>query len=206
MIRRLAVIALLLVPAISLAQRGGRTQADRKTPLFDKEEAPKGPTLRVRDIEDQSPLKLLIDKKKDLKLSDAQVSELKDAESKLKDVNAPLYKAVDSLIRDIKNGSASPNDQAKEKLRGARVGLMDVLKELNKNYETPLNAVLERSARLFVRLRRARAADLKRRALAAGLCGRRTQQQRRAALPLALPVRPRHPASLSDRSDARTRR
>jgi hypothetical protein len=56
MIRRLAVIALLLVPAISLAQRGGRTQADRKTPLFDKEEAPKGPTLRVRDLEDQSPL------------------------------------------------------------------------------------------------------------------------------------------------------
>ena len=142
MISRLAVVALLLVPSISLAQRGGRTQADRKTPLFDKEDAPKGPTLRVRDIEDQSPLKLLIDKRKDLKLSDAQVSELKDTESKLKDVNAPLYKAVDSLIRDIKNGSASPNDQAKAKLRDARIGLMDVLKELDKNYETPLNAVL----------------------------------------------------------------
>ena len=106
MIRRLAVIALLLVPAISLAQRGGRTQADRKTPLFDKEEGPKGPTLRVRDIEDQSPLKLLIDKRKDLKLSDAQLSQLKDSETKLKDVNAPLYKAVDSLIRDMRNGSA----------------------------------------------------------------------------------------------------
>jgi hypothetical protein len=142
MIRRLAITALLFVPAISLAQRGGRTQADRKTPLFDKEEAPKGPTLRVRDIEDQSPLKLLIDKKKDLKLSDAQVSQLKDSETKLKDVNAPLYKAVDSLIRDMRTGSASPNDQAKAKLRDARVGLMDVLKELNKNYETPLNAVL----------------------------------------------------------------
>src|SRR5207342_1478591 len=116
MIRRLAVVALLLVPGISLAQRGGRTQADRKTELFPKEEAPKGPTLRVRDIEDQSPLKLLIDKRKDLKLSDAQLSELKDAETKLKDVNAPLFKAVDSLIRDMRSGSASPNDQAKAKL------------------------------------------------------------------------------------------
>ena len=45
MIRRLAVVVLLLVPSIALAQRGGRTQADRKTPLFDKEEMPKGPTL-----------------------------------------------------------------------------------------------------------------------------------------------------------------
>lgn len=142
MIPRLAVVALLLVPSIVLAQRGGRTQADKKTSLFDKEEAPKGPTLRVRDIEDQSPLKVLIDKRKDLKLSDAQVSELKDTESKLKDVNAPLYKAVDSLIRDMRNGSASPSDQSRAKVREARSGLMDVLKELNSNYETPLNAVL----------------------------------------------------------------
>jgi len=84
MIRRIAV-AVLLLPTLALAQRGGRTQADRKTPLFDKEEMPKGPTLRVRDIEDQSPLKLLIDKRKDLKLSDAQVTQLKESETKVKD-------------------------------------------------------------------------------------------------------------------------
>ena len=64
MIRRIAVIGFLFVPAVALAQRGGgRTQADRKTDLFEKQELPKGPTLRVRDIEDQSPLKLLIDKR-----------------------------------------------------------------------------------------------------------------------------------------------
>jgi len=142
MIRRLAVAALLLVPAISLAQRGGRTQADRKTPLFDKEEMPKGPTLRVRDIEDQNPLKLLIDKRKDLKLSDAQVSQLKDSETKLKDVNAPLFKAVDSLIRDMRNGSATPSDQSRTKVREARSGLMDVLSQLNGNYETPVKEAL----------------------------------------------------------------
>ena len=85
---------------------------------------------------------MLLDKKKDLKLSDAQVSELKDTETKLKDVNAPLFKAVDSLIRDMRNGSASPSDQSRAKVREARIGLMDVLKELNGNYETPLNAVL----------------------------------------------------------------
>jgi hypothetical protein len=142
MIRRLAVIALLLVPSLSLAQRGGRTQADRKTPLFDKEEAPKGPTLRVRDIEDQSPLKLLIDKKKDLKLSDAQLSQLKDSETKLKDVNAPLYKAVDSLLRDMKNGTAQPSEQSRAKVRDARSGLMDVLSQLNGNYDAPVKDAL----------------------------------------------------------------
>jgi hypothetical protein len=142
MTRRLAIVALLFVPAISLAQRSGRTQADRKTPLFDKEEMPKGPTLRVRDVEDQSPFKLLIDKRKDLKLSDAQVSQLKDSETKLKDVNAPLFKAVDSLIRDMRNGSASPSDQSRAKVREARSGLMDVLDQLKGNYDTPVKDAL----------------------------------------------------------------
>ena len=141
MIRRIAV-AVLLLPTLALAQRGGRTQADRKTPLFDKEEMPKGPTLRVRDIEDQSPLKLLIDKRKDLKLSDAQVTQLKESETKVKDTNAPLLKAVDSLIRELRNGVASPNDQSRIKVREARSGLMDVLKELNGTYDTPVKDVL----------------------------------------------------------------
>jgi hypothetical protein len=142
MIRRLLIAALLLVPSIGVAQRGGRTQADRKTPLFDKEEMPKGPTLRVRDVEDQSPLKLLIDKRKDLKLTDAQVAQLKDSETKLKDVNAPLLKAVDSLIRDMRNGSATPTDQARAKVRDARSGLMDVLKDLRTNYDASLKDAL----------------------------------------------------------------
>ena len=142
MIRRLAVAALLFVPSLALAQRGGRSQADKKTPLFDKEEMPKGPTLRVRDIEDQSPLKLLIDKRKDLKLSDAQVSQLKDSETKLKDVNAPLFKAVDSLIRDMRFGSQSPSDQARTRVREARSGLMDVLKDINTSYDTPVKDLL----------------------------------------------------------------
>jgi len=115
MIRPLAIVALLLVPAISFAQRGGRTQADRKTPLFDKEEAPKGPTLRVRDIEDQSPLKLLIDKRKDLKLTDDQLKQIKDLEGKLKEQNQPLFKALDSLRRDMRI-SAKPSEEERAKM------------------------------------------------------------------------------------------
>ena len=140
---RLLLAALLLVPSIAFAQRGGgRTQADRKTPLFDKEEAPKGPTLRVRDIEDQSPLKLLIDKRKDLKLTDAQLAQFKTAEDKLKEQNAPLFKSLDSYLRDMRGASSSPSDEARTKARDARSGVMEVLKELRTNYDASLKDLL----------------------------------------------------------------
>ena len=138
MMRRLLLATLILVPSIAVAQRGGRTQADKKTELFDKKDdaaVPKGPTLRVRDIEDQSPLKLLIDKRKDLKLADTQVAQLKSAEEKLKEKNEPLMKAVDSLLHDMRFASASPSDQAREKARNARAGLMETLQSVNANYD-----------------------------------------------------------------------
>jgi hypothetical protein len=135
MIRRLLIAsALVIAPCTLLAQRGGRTQADKKTSLFDKQEMPKGLDIRVRDLEDQSPLHLLIDKRKDLKLTDAQVSQLKDAEGKLKDKNAPLYKSADSLIRASRL-TAEASDQDKARARAARGDLMEVIKSLSESYD-----------------------------------------------------------------------
>lgn len=135
MIRRLLIAsALLIAPTVLFAQRSGRTQADKKTALFDKQEMPKGIDLRVRDIEDQSPLHLLIDKRKDLKLTDAQLPPLKDAEQKLKDKNAPLYKSVDSLVRATRLTSDA-SDQDKARSRMARSDLKDVIKTITDNYD-----------------------------------------------------------------------
>jgi hypothetical protein len=135
MTRRLLIAAALLIgPNILLAQRSGRTQADRKTELMDKQETPKGVDLRVRDLEDQSPLHLLIDKRKDLKLTDAQLSQLKDAEGKLKEKNEPLYKSADTLIRQTRLTSDA-SDQEKFKARAARSNLMEAIKTLNENYD-----------------------------------------------------------------------
>jgi len=140
---RLLVAALLLAPSIAFAQRGsGRTQADRKTDLFPKEEMSKGPTLRVRDVEEQSPLKLLIEKRKDLKLTDAQFAQFKSAEDKFKEQNAPLFKSLDSYLRDLKNAASSPSDEARTKGRDARSGIMEVLKELRTNYDASLKDLL----------------------------------------------------------------
>ncbi len=85
MIRRyIAFVALAVVPSLTLAQRGSgtKTQSTEKTDLFKgADAAPVGPSLRVRDLEDESPLKLLIDKHKDLKLTDAQIAQLKSSEN-----------------------------------------------------------------------------------------------------------------------------
>jgi hypothetical protein len=103
--------------------------------LFDRDSSRQTQTLRVRDVEDQSPIKLLIDKRKDLKLTDAQLSQLKDTESKLKDKNAPLLKAVDSLVRDMRSAASSQSDEARSRARNARMGLMTTLGDVRANYD-----------------------------------------------------------------------
>lgn len=137
MIRRFALItSLLVLPSIALSQRGGGSQAGRKTEMFDKNaDAPKGPAIRVRDLEDMSPLKLLIDKRKDLKLSDPQLTSLKDAEGKLKDKNAPLFKAVDSLLSEMRQAANGAADANQAKMRNAQNGLMGAIGDVNTNYE-----------------------------------------------------------------------
>ncbi len=121
-------------PATAAAQRGGGSQAARHVDLFDKEATPQGPQLRVRDIEDLNPIKLLIDKRKDLKLTDAQLAQLKDAEPKLKTANESNYKAVDSLVHALRPGT--PTDQEKARLRDARMALMTAIGAVRASYDS----------------------------------------------------------------------
>ena len=141
MSRRFLIIATLIAlpstqPTIAAAQRS-RTQSDRRTELFDKDSSRQNlaPAVRARDVEDQSPIKLLIDKRKDLKLTDAQSSQLKDSEAKLKDNNAPLLKAIDSLARDLRSAMGGSSDDARERARNARMALMSTMGEIRANYD-----------------------------------------------------------------------
>jgi len=108
------VAALLMIPTFAFAQRGGggRSEATKRTDMFDKQDTPAGPSLRVRDVEDMNPIKQLIDRRKDLKLTDAQVNQLKDAESKLKQTNEPVLKAVDSLLHEAKMAAVNNTTDA----------------------------------------------------------------------------------------------
>src|SRR6185503_11619354 len=130
--------ALLFValPTASFAQKGGRSQADKHTPLMDdKDNTPSGPTLRVRDVEDVSPIKRLIDKHKDLKLSDEQMNALKERENALHKQNEQLLKSVDSLVHEIKQASQSTSDESRGKVREAGSLLHATLQQISANYD-----------------------------------------------------------------------
>ena len=128
------ISALLLLPSVSFAQRGGgtRSQANQRTELMDKD-MPKGPSLRVRDVEDMSPIRRLIDKHKDINLSDAQVDQLKESQKKLEQKNEPLMKAVDSLVHEIKQAAFNANDAGQAKARQATMALRGVLAQVQEN-------------------------------------------------------------------------
>jgi hypothetical protein len=130
----LATLATL--PSVAAAQRGGsRTQADKPVDMFSKEdEQAMRPTLRLGDLEDQSPLKLLLDKHKDLKLTDAQVADLKTKESALKDKSAPTLKLADSLINQLHSTSSSDDARAKARLTALALG--HVIESLRTTYDS----------------------------------------------------------------------
>lgn len=138
--RLVFLAAVVVLPSLASAQRT-RTASDRRTELFDKDSSSRqAPGVRPRDIEDMSPIKLMIDKRRDLKLTDAQLSQLKDSEAKLKEKNAPLLKAVDSLAHDAR--SAGRSDEERARSRNARMSLMSTVGDIRANYDASAKEAL----------------------------------------------------------------
>lgn len=136
--RLLLLTALLLVPTIASAQRrggaGGFGRDDGAN--YSGPGAIPGLQLSNGDLEDMSPIKLLIDKRKDLKLSDEKLKELKDVENKLKEKVKPSFKALDSLRREIRgpaNGRGSDEDRSRA--MSARGSVTSVVTTIRESYE-----------------------------------------------------------------------
>ena len=128
-------LALLLLPAFASAQgRKTRGETEANWDAIAKN-GNSGPTISAKDIDGMSPLKALMDKKKDLKLTDDQLGKLKSIDMALKEKNTPLGKMVDSLRKSAKpaGANASAEDQARAVI--ARESLMAVLKDVNANNE-----------------------------------------------------------------------
>jgi hypothetical protein len=136
-LRPLFAASLLLLPSLATAQRSRGTEAVKKTDLFDKgADRPVGPTLRSGDVEDLNPVDLLVDKRKDLKLTDVQISQLKDSASTLRERTAPLLREVDSLVRVLKSGAASQSADDRVRTRDARQAINGVLTEIRTAYDS----------------------------------------------------------------------
>ena len=153
---KVALLSLVLVPTVALAQRGGggggRTRGDPKADWNSVENANKGVKLSKGDLENTSPVKLLIDKKKDLKLTDEQVGKLKELEGKVKEINEPSFKALDSLKRLAQPPlhSGEPKDDERDRMMSARRGLNAVVATIRGNYEssaTDAVAILDETQR-----------------------------------------------------------
>lgn len=137
-----AAVAVLLVPALAIAQpRGGRGMGGSKEADWSEvtKDLPKGPAIAGKDFAGASPLAMLLDKKKDLKLTDAQVTSLTDAETKLQADNAARYVLVDSLKKSMKpTVAATAEDEARVAL--SREAMMGVVRDIRTSFDAAAKA------------------------------------------------------------------
>ena len=135
--RAFAVLALLLLPSLAAAQRtkSGAASGRDKNLMSDDGSKDRRAEITVRDLEEQSPLRLLVDKRKDLKLSDDQLAKLKDLESKLKEKNGSLLRIVDSVNREMRPPRGEVTDEYRMKMRGLRNELMGAVQDIRNNYD-----------------------------------------------------------------------
>lgn len=114
----LAAAALCLVPGLTLAQRGGgsRSKATSHTDMFPSEQMrQRVAAVSSNKLRDLDPLAILIDKRKDVRLTDEQVAQLKQMHDQLDQVQQPVYHVVDSLNQKLANlgSSTSSDDQSR---------------------------------------------------------------------------------------------
>lgn len=138
----LLLVAAALLPSLASAQRrsmGGAKDADWDAVAEKK--APAGPTITSKDFDEVSIYKIYIDKKKDLKLTEAQITALKEADAKLKESNAERFKLLDSLKKDARpktSGTPSAEDEARMVI--AREALNGVVRDIRVSYDEAAKA------------------------------------------------------------------
>ena len=130
------IVALMLPILPANAQRGGGGGRDRGTKPPDYN-AMGGSTIKLsnKDIESISPIKLLIDKKKDLKLTDDQVNKLKEKEDKLKESMKPSFGALDSLRRIATPAGRIPDEGDKARMMDTRRQFTQVVNGIRIQYD-----------------------------------------------------------------------
>jgi hypothetical protein len=142
---RVAVFILALVPATVAAQRGG---GGRRGGMGSGDEGSRSngtSLLRLSngDVEEMSPIKRLIDRRKDLQLSDAQVKQFKDLESEMKTRNEHLFKQLDSLRKDM-TFSGAPTSDERAKIGNDRDAVTEVVGNIRLSYNETLKRAMER--------------------------------------------------------------
>lgn len=132
---------LLAAPVALEAQRRTRGEPDANWKEIDKAIPKTSLKLSNKDVENMSPVKLLIDKRKDLKLSDEQLKQYKDLETSLEGNNEPLFSALDSVRNEMKPTGKSPEDE-RARVIIARTRLTAVLSAFRTNFKAAADSAL----------------------------------------------------------------
>ncbi len=145
---RLAIVLLTLIPATLTAQRGMGGGGMRGGRGGGQEGGSRGggsSTLQLSngDVEEMSPIKRLIDRRKDLQLSDAQVKQFKDLEAEMKARNEHMFKQLDSLRKDM-TFSGQPSDDAFTRIANDREAVTDLVGNIRLSYNETLKRAMER--------------------------------------------------------------
>lgn len=139
--RALVVLALLMVPALAHAQRRTRGEPEADWSKIDKAIPRTSLKLSNKDVENMSPLKFLIDKRKDLQLTDEQLTQYKGLQSNLEQRNAPLLAALDSVRNDMKPTGRSPEDE-RARMIIARSGLTNLMAAFRASFKASADSAL----------------------------------------------------------------
>jgi Spy/CpxP family protein refolding chaperone len=137
----LALIALAVISTTAAGQsgadqkRGTGRDADWGAVLKDNRI---GMKLSNGDVEDMDPVKRLIDKRKDLKLSDEQQQKLKDIQGKTKEINKPLFKQLDSLRQAMRPRAGFDEDADRARMALAREAAANTVVNIRANFATGL--------------------------------------------------------------------
>jgi hypothetical protein len=129
----IVALTLPLLPALAQRGGGGRVRGEQQADYSSMN----GSTLKLsnRDLENISPIKLLIDKRKDLKLTDDQITKLKDREDKLKESMKPSFGALDSLRRIATPTSRNPDEGDKARMMDTRRRFTEVVAGIRTQYD-----------------------------------------------------------------------
>lgn len=142
---RAAVLAMVLValPAVASAQRGGRGMGGSKEADWNAVTAgvPKGPSISGKDLTEASPLQALLDKKKQLKLTDTQIAAIKEADGKLQTMNQERYLLVDSLKKQMRP-SVAPTAEDEARLVVARESMQGVVRDIRTSHDVEAKAIV----------------------------------------------------------------
>src|SRR5262249_55664585 len=137
-----------------LAQRGGGSRGGGRMGRGDEGSGSASSMLRLSngDVDEMSPIKRPIDKRKKLKLSDAPTKQFKELEGEMKQRNEHLFKQLDSLRKDMTPGK----EGGFERIANDRQAVGDVVGNIRLSY----NETLKRATELLDDTQKQKAAEL----------------------------------------------